>query len=307
MWLWDTPLNTTFVIEVDPAILRPTELMHYCESLFVWDQDPLHLTSLKLAYVGSESGKEQAIGLGQHIRTERGSYQTWFTSLSIGAKAYVAVGMSKPIFSNIYPPDAYQVRERFPPLRLRLVGVAREDLLREIGKGYVSSQILSYPINRDTIVLTALLSRGPVSDPEVEEIVIGAFNMGDSQSALVVNSRLIAFLKALEGRDELAEYAPAPGRVFLSASIQRGFEDAVIGHVFGAMERHQIDFSYAALAFLEHGQFAGPSLSYLEKHVRDEKTLRRLSEIALKGELDEERDVVLKNIERRLRAKPTQQ
>jgi hypothetical protein len=307
VWLWDTPFYTTFVVEVDAAVLRITDLIHYCENLFLWDQDPLQLTSLGLAYIASESGKEQATGLGRYIQTERGSYQLWFAALSTRAKAYVAVGMSKAIFSDRYPPEAYQVRERFPRLASLLINVSRDELFGELGKGYVPPQILSYPTNRDAIVLSALLSRGPLSDSKVEQVVIGALNKGDSQSALVVNSRLIAFLTALEGRNELAVYAPALEKVFLGARIHRGYEDSVIGHLFGAMERHQIDFSHAALKFLEHGQFGRPSLYYLEKNVRDEKTLRKLSDIAVKADLDQERNVVLKNIERRLGSKQNPQ
>src|SRR5258708_34605771 len=142
IWLWDTPSYTTFVMEVNPAILEPAEFVRYCEGLFRWDKDPFHLKALKLTYLDSQCGKERLIGLGDHIKTEGGSYHMWFAAVTNERTAYVGIGISK--FALEYPPEAFMVPERFPPLRVRLKNVPRQALFEEIGKGYVAPRLLPY-------------------------------------------------------------------------------------------------------------------------------------------------------------------
>src|SRR5260370_664031 len=164
----------------------------------------------------SQRGKERLIGLGDHIKTELGSHNMWFDAVTNEGTAYVGIGMSKFALRSEYPPEAFMVSERFPPLRVRLKNVPRQALFEEIGKGYVAPRLLTYPGTRDAIVLAELLSRGPMSDAEVRETIVGGFDKGDVESANVVNSRVGAFLQAVEEDKNLSEYAPALERLFLT-------------------------------------------------------------------------------------------
>ena len=58
----------------------------------------------------------------------------WFVGLPSKDEAYVAVGISKPVFATIYPREGDRVRERFPPLASRLHSISKEDSLRRVGK-----------------------------------------------------------------------------------------------------------------------------------------------------------------------------
>lgn len=299
IWLWDTPFYTTFVMEMNPNILEPDIFTRYCEGLFLWGKF-IHLKTLKLAYLDPENDRKWVLGAGDYEPTSQGSYHMWFMATSSKSTAYVAVGMSKPIFSDKYPSEAYQVPERFPPLRLRLTSVPRQALFGELGKGFGARGIGVYPTNRDTIVVGELLSRGPLSEAEIREIVIGSFDKGDYQSAMLIIDRLSAFLQAVNRHHELATYASALERIFLTVPIHRNAQGAVIGHVFGSMERHQVNFSHAALSFLARDRFSSSSLRYLENNVRDAQTLQRLAEIGVKPELEEAKRAALKKIEGRL-------
>jgi len=218
----------------------------------------------------------------------------WFAAVTNEGTAYVGFGMSK--FALEYPPEAFMVPERFPPLRVRLKNVPRQALFEEIGKGYVAPRLLTYPRTRDAIVLAELLSRGPMSDAEVRETIVGGFDKGDVESANVVNSRVGAFLQAVEESKNLSAYAPALERLFLDVPIHSAFQGAVMGHVFAAMMQHHIDFSHAAFAFLERDRFGSGSLHYLEKNVRDEQTLRKLTEIKVTPALQHAKTRAVENI-----------
>ena len=305
IWLWDTPEYTTFVMETSPSLLRGEDFTRYCEGLLVWDKDPIHFKSLQLAYLEPEDDKHWVVGAVEHTKTERGSYQVSFVAMYGKESAYVALGLSKPILWSEYPPEAYQVRERFPPLRLRLANTARQALFEELGKGYIAPNILTYPTNRDAVVVRELLSRGPLSEAELRQVVVGGFGNGDNLSALVVNSKVIAFLQAVQTDSELAACAPALGSIFIEVPIQRGLQDAVLGHVFRGMMDHHVDFSGAALAFVERDQFVSSSLFYLEKAIRDGEMLRRLAEIKVRPELEAQKKLVLENVRRRLAANPS--
>jgi hypothetical protein len=77
---------------------------------------------------------------------------------------------------------------------------------------------------------------------------------------MIINCRMIAFIGAAEQRNELALYAPLLGRLLPELPLHRAAEDAIVGHVFGAMERHHVDFSGTALSFVERGVFTSMSL-----------------------------------------------
>jgi hypothetical protein len=113
-------------------------------------------------------------------------------------------------------------------------------------------------------------------------------------------------LRAAEQRRELSAYAAALEHLFLAVPVQRGLEDAVIGNVFGAMERRRIDFSGAALRFLARNQFNRQSLFYLEMNIKDAETLHRLAATPVSRGLEGEKQLAIENIKRRLSRATTQ-
>jgi hypothetical protein len=238
--------------------------------------------------------------MGDYTRTERGSYHMWFAALVAEGRAYVGVGLSKWMLQ--YPRAASQVRERFPPLRERLASVSRQALFEELGKGYAAGRILTYPENRDAIILEEILSRGPLTDAEVRQAVIGTFDDRAFDSGEVINLRVIAFLRALQGPKQLAAYAPALESVLLGAPIHSATEDFVIGHVFASMERYKIDFSPAAFAFLERGRYTRQSLFYLSFNAQNEKTLHKLEGISVAPEFQTEKKSAIYRISNTLHA-----
>jgi len=298
-WLWDAPSSTVLVTAVTPETLNPDSLPTYFENLLDWNRF-INLSALKLFYLNATPGKEDVVGLGTYMQTERGTYWLGFSARADGGRSYVSIEMSKAIFAAIYPPAASEVPERFPPLRSRLATAPREALFAELGKGYKAPWLLTYPHNRDAIVMAELLSRGPVSDAEMRRIVIGNFNKGDLKDADVVNSRVGAFVGVLERAKQLSTYAPSIARVLLDAPVHPVMQGAVLGHLLGAAMRQNIDLSDAALTFLEHGQFIDISLHYLGLNSRDPDTLRKLSTIPLAPKYDEQKKIAIERIQRRI-------
>jgi len=299
-WLWNTPYWDIFIMEVDPVVLRADQLTRYCEGLFVWDGDLIDLRSLTLTYRSSEPGKQDVFGRGEYVQTERAIYSLWLTALAKGDRAYIGVNLSKSITAGD-PPGGRGIKERFPPLSERVLGWSRDTLLEEIGKDFsLEDRRRGYPVGRDAIILTELLSRGRVSDAEVRRIVIGGFDLGDVRGTEVIGRRVSAFLEALESRNELPVYAPSLASALLGAPLHPLYAEIVVGRVLAAMNRHGIDFSKEALSFLERGQYTRESLSYLESHVQDADTLRAVERIPVPPELEDNKQFALKTIRERL-------
>jgi hypothetical protein len=94
----------------------------------------------------------------------------------------------------------------------------------------------------------------------------------------------------------LPAYEPALEQIFLEAAIDLPIQGVVRGHVFADMMKHHIDFSHAALAFVERDRFGSGSLLYLKETVRDEQTLRKLTEIKVTPELEQAKKDALERI-----------
>ena len=303
IWLWDTPADIVFFIQVPTAILAPDAFPRYVDGLIRWDQNPIHLTSLVLRYPENTPGRERAIGMGKYIQTERGIYRLWFAAAALEGTGYVGIGMSKSMLLSGYPPEANGVRERFPPLRSRLANVARYALFEELGKGYEAHQLLTYPLNRDAIVINELLSRGPLSEVELDRIIVGPFESGDLENGELINNRMIALLTALGERHELAHYAESVGRVLLRERIHPAMQESVAGHLFRAVQTENIDYSDMAISFLEQGRLADLSFLYLEQNSKDGSVLDKLARAKLAPNLETKRKAAMDKIANRLRQK----
>jgi hypothetical protein len=237
--------------------------------------------------------QQRAIGSGAHAQQELGLFGWWFEGMSDHGEAYVVVAASKPFFGNKYSHEAL-VPERFPPLKDRLKSLPRNTLFDEMGKGYRAGRIATYPAHRDKILLAELLSRGPVGDPAVYQIVMGTFD--DSGSGLVVNSRMLSFLDVLQQRNEVGLYAAALERLCAGAKRDGGLQYYAMAALFGAMGRNRIDFSQVALSFLERDQFAGLSLFYLGHDTCGVKLVQALSAIAVRPELEKDKQDALRQM-----------
>ena len=287
VWLWDTPFRTIFLLEISPTALEPDALQQFAERTLLWDRDPLRLRSLKLTYEESIGGKQRVRGLGEYRTNATHTWFFWFNVLSVGDRAYATVSMSKPITSAVdYPAEAFQVPERFPPLRLRLSSLPRHALFDELGRGYASPKVQTYPTHRDAIVLRELLSRGPLSDVEIRQIILGLPGTGDDENPELVIQRTVALVRMAAGKKDLELCAPGLERLLSESNTDGYFWVGVVGHVLGAMETNHVDFSRAAMALVERGQFAGLCLQYLEKNGADEETLRRLAAVKVKPSLE---------------------
>jgi len=303
-WLWDTPYWDMFIAEVDAVVLRADELTRYCESLLVWDDNPLVLRSLRLTYLNSEPGKQEVSGKGTYIQTQRATYWMHFEALARGDRGYIGVTISKRAIVHgadaNFPFDSMFVNERFPPLRERIPGWSREVLLEQLGQGSSRDNQGEYPLRRDAIILEELLSRGPVSDAEVQRILIGGSDRGEALSGAITDSRLSAFLEALESRNELAAYAASIGSALLAGPVQASVKETAMVHVVAAMGKHGIDFSREALSFLERGQYTSSSLFYLGSHAQDVETLRKLERIPVRANFEDDKKRAIQTIRGRL-------
>jgi len=118
---------------------------------------------------------------------------------------------------------------------------------------------------------------------------------------MIINCRMIAFIGAAEQRNELALYAPLLGRLLPELPLHRAAEDAVVGHVFGAMERHHVDFSGTALSFVERDVFTSMSLLYLQTSAPpDAEIVRRLSTVTVRPDLQKRKNITIEVLKQRL-------
>ncbi len=297
IWLWDTPFETMFLTEVEQSLLKRETFVPHLEGLFRW-QDFAKLRSITLIYPPAGSATTVIAGILDHERQERGAWRIRLLAKSQGTVGYVAVGITKAMLS--YPVEADGVPERFPPLRARIKTSTWEALLGEVGRGYVPKQLLTYPTNRDAIVIREIIGRGPLKTGELRSVLVGGFGDGDSFSALVLNCRMTAFLRAARDAKVLADYGSALKDIFLSLNIH-STGDFVLGQWFNAMHQEGIDISPVALELLSHEKFINLSLFELRMYGRDRATLLKLAETAVPPQFEQKKKQALSDIENRLK------
>lgn len=298
-WMYDTPFETTFVFEVRSSTLVPSHLIDYSERLFNWTRRGFPIKALDLEFRDTTPGKERAEGSFNDAQNSLGTIRVGFAALSHGDKSYVGVWIAKAILSG-YPMEADGVRERFPPLRSRLASVSRQHLFQEIGRGYRSPLTAMYPRNRDSIVIEEILSRGPVSDVEMYDLIVRGCDARTPECLQLVNARMWAFLKALERSKQVASYAPQLAELILSAKPDGSLSEETVGPVYGLMRRSRVDFSDVALRFVERGQFVRQSIYYLKTEADSEDALVRLEKVKVSPGLEAWKQSALQRIRERM-------
>ncbi len=209
-------------------------------------------------------GQDWTFGLIDRVPTNQGTFRTSFAVFGLKSRAFVVITMTKQMFAELYPLGSYRVRERFPPLRSRLAAVPKYALIAQLGAGYKGDPF-QYPSERDAVVIEELLSRGPLSNAEVRQIVVGEFDDLTYRSSMVLNSRLSALISVLETDASIADYGAALAQVLREAPINRAEEGALCGHVFGAMGRHHVDYAAQAFELIEGDRCVRQSLFYLSR------------------------------------------
>ena len=195
-----------------------------------WNQNPIKLERLTLSYLNPAAGQEQIYGIGQVTPTPAGLYFVQFSAVTLGNIAFVRISLGKKDVQSLYPHESVEVAERFPPLRARLGGIARNELFAEIGR--VLPNFLLPLVNRDQIVISELLSRGALTEAELSRIILegGIINAG-KVDAEALNQRVIALTQVLEQRNEASLYAASLGSAFLGVSLPRAMQGGIMSHV----------------------------------------------------------------------------
>ena len=213
IWLWDTGFQTVFVLDIDPALIRPERLPGYCETLLRWRRNPVVLERVKIQFLDTAPQKEQVIDASTHDESPMGLLRFRVSAIGANGKAYLGVMMTKEFFRHKYPHGSAFVDERFPPLQTRLRDSSRAGLFTELALTDTMPVSVSGRRFRTIFILEELLSRGHLSDSEVEEVLHPqkrqAGTLGD-------DGRLSPFLIALDKQHELAAYARPVMNVLLS-------------------------------------------------------------------------------------------
>jgi hypothetical protein len=302
LWAFDSPTEITYVIEATPGVFEARRLTEFYEKLLLWDQPPTKLNRINLAVTSPTEGEGgQIVGFGEFTMTSRGIYRWAFGAVNKNGRSWIAVSMSKNnvlSHSPVFPVGSVGVPERFPPLRSRLSMTSREALLSEIGKGY-SDDLASYPRGRDAVVIAEMFSRGPLSESEIYGILFRGVVRGDVNSGEIVSQRIGVLLGNIEDRHELSIYAPIVANALVVGPELGWMGDAVIGHLFAAVERGNVDFIKQALALLRQERFAGGSLSYLSQHA-DVSIVDEIARIPLSPANASARDRTVETIKARL-------
>jgi hypothetical protein len=300
LWAVDSPTEITYVIQGNPDLFKPGRLTEFYEKLLLWDRPPTQLKRVDLAITGAAEGG-QVVGVGEFIMTPGGIYYWGFGAIKKSGAAWIAVSMSKSnivSYSPIFPIGSVGVPERFPPLRSRLSATSREGLLSEIGKGYGGGSA-PYPRGRDAVVISEILSRGLVSESEIYEVLFHRISRGDVASAEIVNQRIGVLLGNVEARQELPVYAPLIASALGVGPDLGWMGDAVIGHLFAAVERNNLDFTEHALDLLKRERFATGALNYLSRHA-DANIVGVMAQMPLSPATAKARDMTLNSIKARL-------
>jgi hypothetical protein len=291
IWLWDSPKETVMILEVDPSVLNVTAFSGYCEGLFRWNSGPLVLKALKLAYIQKDAGRERVSGHGEHEWTATESYYMAMGAVARKGKGHVGILVSKPVVRHAYPPEDYQVSERFPPLRERLVRSSRQALFEELEKGYGTQ--------RDAIVIGELLSRQRLTEEEFRQVLFPRPEGDRSKYVSVVDSRLMLLLDVIKRCREMGMYVGHLENAFLHKHAGAVAQGRMIARIFGAMTGSGIDPTPTALKFLEHGVAPSTCLYNLERYGRGSDIFRRISQAVIPLDVEPVRQAALSGIAKR--------
>lgn len=299
VWLWDTPFITTFLIEVSPQLLRPDELPQYVDRTVVWEQSPVMLRSIQLHYIDHSFRGERVVARSKHEEASNGSLQWLLAAVGKQDRSYVVIGIAKAFFYNEYSATS-RVRERFPPLAQRLASLANAELIAELGKGYKSPYLLTYPTFRDQLIFRELLSRARLGGAEIIQLLFGDLDGGAGQL------RFYALLDEIVRRKELESYVPELEYVCLHGTPERGLRTDGVLNLLGALTREGVDFSDSALRLIENDRYTADALRYIGANGQGRDVLRRLR-AARVGEVHEKvKSDAIRAVEGRLKMTPVQ-
>jgi hypothetical protein len=259
------------------------------------------LKSLKVSYLSAKSADRSASGDGSHLVAAQPIFSWWFAAATVKTKSYVVVAMGKAFFAPQYSAGMVLVPERFPPLRDRLPGWTNDALYAELGRGYKPPLLVSYPQERDEIIVGELLARGRLDDRQLGEVIRGPFKGNDWVSGEVVNIRLISLIDALRHASLFSSYASALKRVLLDAERPPASAEMAYGNLMGAAIGEKIDCSDFAIELIRRDLSPDLGLSYLRMDSQNPRVYAQLEELAVRPALAEQKRAALDGIRRRLK------
>jgi len=294
LWIWDSPNEKVIVLRVSAAALETHQLDATLESLLRWKKYPLGLGALRIFKRSTDSAFN---GTGPH---ETASFAGYFdfsvAGILLRESGYIGLFVSKGFLSDIYPPGALGVNERFPPLAKRIEARATEELIGELGKGFKLTTFPNlYPYERDDVII-AELSKRELSETQIREIALD-----HTTSFHIVNHRTGTLVIDLEEANRLSRYEDAlltlfPNFVKLDGG---GLRDSLIGYVFARLDSRKV--VHVALTYLREDVFQRISLDYLKTHGDSPDVLRELEAVGVPGEYRELKQQALAAITGRLR------
>ena len=80
--------------------------------------------------------------------------------------------------------------------------------------------------------------------------------------------------------------------------------DFVGASLFSEVSQNRIDFTDQAFELAEKGAFASEPILYLGQSVKNERDLHRLSELRVRPDLENAKDIAIKDVEGRLALGP---
>jgi hypothetical protein len=281
VWAWDEPWWRSFVIEVEWSLMDSAAAMaRYCEGLFQWDNRWRRSLTLRRL----ESSDDNRDWIEGHFELyERASAQAplelSLMAVRDGGRAYIIVTV----------PGIDSVPERFPPLRERITGYSKAQILAEMGGG-LHGRLPRYPFARDSILVEELVSRGLLNESEVMDLLTGHADRNAWWYASAVSGRVRILQRVAAARGQFALYAPMIMKFVLNSPApgSPGGDDSTPGFL-DDLDKNNVDAVDWAVALLRQKRCVWHGLSYLEAHAREDRTVRELGELDLRDAVLEAR------------------
>jgi hypothetical protein len=280
-WLWDAPLMTGVIFELDPRVAEPAHLAELLNRLLRWENLGIRKVTVSPApALRNERWIDTDVDV---VPTERGLYSASIWCVRGANSAFLGVFLSKTMLGG-YPFWAAYIPERFPPLETRLKGASKDFLLKELGHEFERTDPRRYPDSRDAVLIRSLVNGDWDASLDLQVAVLGPPGRalaGGPPAFETIRSRFGHLLNAIGASRRPGKEDPRfiPGmlsNVPDNAALRRDLIETFLRSPSIDLDDRLEGAFYLAG---QGGDYLRPCLTFIGTHVTTEAELDRLREI----------------------------
>ncbi len=294
IFVWDHPdFELVFFKSSRDSVASKEWLEKFLGNTVASSESPLGIESVKLQV--ADSVPDLGVGglgwveyLVRPARITRG-YEFRVATIFDEVNAYIVFEIGKRLFTAFSVNSVSSIPERFPPLKDRLAGLRKVDIIRKLNGNE----------ERDRVLLGELIRRG-LNDKEFNLLMFlvefdsmlpdkaKARQVISLISEIIAAGKMKAFEKKIRNSFVVFEAMAEAGTPMLQALVQAILRDT------------DVDFSDEVIRLMNLGFIHREGLTYLERHGDTPKVVQFLVNLQVPAEIEESKKTAIRVIESRV-------